>query len=89
MILMPQTETANIEQILNRIRIKVAQHQFQTQQGPRNLTVSIGALSGIPQAKLTGSFSQCLQAADVALYQVKNSGRNQVIVHKWLSSTVN
>ena len=42
------------------------------------VTVSIGVVSCVPEWDL--EFDQLLQAADYALYQSKNSGRNRVTV---------
>ena len=42
------------------------------------VTVSVGVVSCVPEWEL--EFDQLLQAADVALYESKTSGRNQIAV---------
>jgi len=64
-------------QVANRIRIRVAQEAFGTEQEPVRVTVSIG-VAVFPEH---GQAADAIVAsADVALYRAKGSGRNQVVV---------
>jgi diguanylate cyclase (GGDEF)-like protein len=81
-LLLPQTDTAEAARIAERIREQVSQQVITIDDGskdgfPLRITVSIGV------ASLTGSrrdLTDLIAAADSALYQAKNAGRNQVHV---------
>ena len=80
--LLPQTDPAEAAQIAERIREHVSQQIITIDDGSRDgfplrITVSIGV------ASLTGSrrdLTDLIAAADSALYQAKNAGRNRVHV---------
>ncbi|CAK1707121.1 GGDEF domain protein [Vibrio crassostreae] len=69
------------EQQLNVIRLAISETPIDTHSGFLNLTTSIGASIGITQEQLNhDTCKKFLKAADDALYQAKESGRNQVII---------
>ncbi|MEZ9175141.1 tetratricopeptide repeat-containing diguanylate cyclase [Vibrio kanaloae] len=69
------------EQQLNVIRLAISETPIATQSGSLDLTTSIGASIGIAHEQLNqDTYKKYLKAADDALYQAKESGRNQVII---------
>ena len=69
------------EQQLNVIRLGIAETPIDTHSGSLDLTTSIGASIGIAHEQLNqDTYKKYLKAADDALYQAKESGRNQVII---------
>jgi diguanylate cyclase (GGDEF)-like protein len=64
------------DQIAEKIRSKVEDHQFRIEGGNLNKTLSIG-ISEFPGD--TAAFWEAVKFADVALYRAKESGRNKVI----------
>ncbi len=60
--------------MMERIRLAVAEKPFETPSGPLNVTLSAGITSLRPEHALT----RAIENADEALYEAKNSGRNQV-----------
>lgn len=59
-----------------KLRQAVAQHRFEVQGHPLNITVSIGVATGKPGE----SFDTLFKRADIALYNAKTRGRNRVEV---------
>jgi len=59
-----------------RIRKAMEEHSFKTPKGPLTKTMSLG-LSVYPNDN--DDFWECAKLADIALYQAKDTGRNQVI----------
>lgn len=77
--LLSRTDFETVILIAERLRAAVAEMPIQTQSGDLSLSVSIGV------AYLTSdiqSLDELLRAADDALYQAKNSGRNKCVVYK-------
>ncbi|MDA0144146.1 diguanylate cyclase [Vibrio sp. RW] len=69
------------EQQLNVIRLAISETPIATQSGSLDLTTSIGASIGIAHEQLNqDTYKKYLKAADDALYQAKELGRNQVII---------
>lgn len=64
------------DQIAEKIRSKVEDHQFRIEGGNLSKTLSIG-ISEFPGD--TAAFWEAIKFADVALYRAKESGRNKVI----------
>ncbi|MBI9043725.1 MAG: diguanylate cyclase [Anaerolineaceae bacterium] len=79
-IILPETSLRNAEMVMDRLRKKVTLLHIQSQSSELPLpdfavTVSIGISSVSGEEK---SASELLEEADVALYQAKEGGRNQV-----------
>ncbi len=74
-ILLPQTALTEARAIAERIREKV----FVTDFPHRRVTVSIGVAAYAPNIKTP---EELISAADKALYQAKNKGRNNVQVYQ-------
>ncbi len=74
-ILLPQTGLDDARMLAERLRLLTAGIDIPTASGPFRVTVSIGvSVAGAHDTE----FSQILQRADMALYQAKQQGRNQV-----------
>jgi len=74
--LLIDTEEEKAMEVAERIRSTIEAHAFVTSGGKLNKTISVG-VSMFP--KDGGAFWQCAKYADVAMYQAKDTGRNQVI----------
>ena len=76
-MLMPETDFKSAREVAERMRKKVESHPFVVKHevGQLQKTVSIG-ISALNMEHDTPE--QLLKRADTALYQAKNSGRNQV-----------
>ncbi len=62
--------------LAEKLRTSIETHTFTTQQGPLNITASIGLAEHIAGHPPSSTF----KAADKALYQSKRNGRNQVSI---------
>jgi len=62
--------------LAEKLRLSIETHTFTTQQGPLNITASIG----IAEHVAGHSSGITFKAADKALYQSKHNGRNQVSI---------
>lgn len=76
-VLMPQTELEQARLICERVRALVAEHRFGSSSQPLSISISIG-LARLDVAAEDGA---ALRAADQALYQAKNEGRDRVVLH--------
>jgi diguanylate cyclase (GGDEF)-like protein/PAS domain S-box-containing protein len=77
LIIMPDTPIEGAGHKADSIRKKVQMTEFTGQEGPINITISIGV------AEYANGFPHDLvNAADKALYQAKNGGRNTVVVRR-------
>ena len=70
-VLFPQTTLKEAQAVAERIRERVEETEFPY----RRITVSIGLATYSPDL---GSINQIIKAADLALYDAKNAGRNNV-----------
>lgn len=75
-VLMPETQVKNALEICERLRAAVERTTMQGAKGAAYLTVSIG-VAGFPDEGATPK--ELVQAADQALYEAKESGRNRVV----------
>ncbi|WP_322997183.1 sensor domain-containing diguanylate cyclase [Castellaniella sp.] len=75
--ILPNTQTDIATAIAERLRSNIEQATILPD---RNVTVSIGVAGWRPGQDTTGE--HIIKAADQALYQAKQSGRNQVICHQ-------
>ncbi len=82
-VLLPHTTCSDGREIAERIRKNIAGHNFELPDGNINkITISIGVatlLPGIAGKKGTTGPEQLIKAADQALLQAKENGRNQVV----------
>lgn len=77
-LLMPQTELEQAQLICERLRITVSRHRFGTVSQPLAISISIG----LARLEASDDEERVLRAADKALYQAKNEGRNRVVLHR-------
>jgi len=77
-LLMPQTELEQAQLICERVRVTVARHRFGTHSQPLNISISVG----LAQLEPSDDEERVLRAADHALYQAKNEGRNRVVLYR-------
>lgn len=77
-VMMPETPTDWATMIGDRLRQEVCENpfDFDLPEGPIDITVSIG----VATSEEGQSPAQLLEAADKALYQAKEDGRNKVVV---------
>jgi diguanylate cyclase (GGDEF)-like protein len=76
LLMMPETNVAVGTEICERLRGAVENNVFQGQHGPAYLTVSIGVAGFSEQGDTP---QELVKAADQALYQAKEFGRNRVV----------
>jgi len=77
MILLPETITYDAINIAEAIRKKVEKHNFE--QVPHPITISIGSAHFRVGQESKDNF---LKNADIALYEAKNNGKNQVVTNE-------
>jgi len=70
-----ECEQAEAVRTAERIRLKISQHAFTRDQISESLTVSIGVALMTPHLD---TIERLMGSADLALYQAKHAGRNQV-----------
>lgn len=75
LVLMPGIRHADLEPVLERLRAEIAAIRQPCGESVHSVTVSIGAAMG----EIGQSPDDCIAAADHALYQAKESGRNKVV----------
>lgn len=78
-VMMPETKMQSGLEICERLRASIEQERFQGREKASYLTISIG-LSVFPEAGETAE--SLITAADSALYEAKQSGRNRVMTHQ-------
>lgn len=76
-ILCKRADTSGAMAIAEKLRVAIEAHRVRVGNQVFSLTISIGAVS-IPEASEIDSVEKLLKAADVALYQSKERGRNRV-----------
>ncbi|KPQ25536.1 MAG: Response regulator containing a CheY-like receiver domain and a GGDEF domain [Halomonas sp. HL-48] len=76
-VLMPKTDTAGAQALLERIRTRVEGLSPQALGVPTAVTVSLGLATASHQ---DASFDQLYARADQALYEAKTNGRNCVVI---------
>ena len=75
LVVAPGCELAACQELAERIRTHVSDHAIQVHKGSIHVTVSVGVATSADGLISSGPL---LQAADAALYQAKDSGRNRV-----------
>ncbi len=85
-IVMPETKSSEAEKLAERIRRSVEETTILSDDGqPVKWTVSLGVTELVSESvsreiQVSAFVEKFIQSADSALYQAKNSGRNQLIV---------
>ena len=72
-----------VSDVLERLRKSIENLEVDTGSGPMKFTVSIGA--HVTNAEQFLSLTDELSSADIALYQAKNAGRNQIVINSSIS----
>ena len=78
LILLPGCDGAATREKAERLRKAIFQDPIQTESGPLNVTMSVGAVASGDWPRDTAN--QILQMADSALYRAKQEGRNRTVV---------
>jgi len=79
-IILPDTDREHAVAIAERLRMRVAEHQFPVGNGFINATISIGGATWVNRdATCDTSAEKLILAADQALYKAKEMGRNITI----------
>lgn len=73
-ILLPKTNIKHGKRVAERLRANVANSRLNAEQGPLNVTISLG----ISEWQSDVSLEALINQADEALYRAKDAGRNQV-----------
>ncbi|MDN4501838.1 GGDEF domain-containing protein [Alteromonadaceae bacterium BrNp21-10] len=74
-ILLPDTTAAEAEEITNRLCSQIMTTTFNDEDNPVNITLSVGLIESWPDC----TFELLYNQSDIALYQAKDNGRNQVV----------
>lgn len=85
-IILPEFGVPGTVRVAESIREAVERHVFQYQDSPIRITVSIGIAVFPNHAQTVDEF---VVAADQALYEAKNTGRNRVIIVKDVGAILN
>ena len=78
-VILPNTELTGAHDVAERIRKTIENSVIEYQGKKINVTVSIGIAV---MNEYDTRYEDIISRADIALYQAKNSGRNQVCVAK-------
>lgn len=77
-VLLPDTDEIGARELAYKLATAVRQHEFDTDQGPLRITISIGV--AVAAADVYDQPTQLLAVADEALYRAKAAGRDQIRV---------
>lgn len=78
-ILLPNTSLSDAQILSNRIRENIASHHVIWEEHTIQITASFGITSFNSSGQ--NEWSNLLNKADIAMYQAKNNGRNQVVLN--------
>jgi diguanylate cyclase (GGDEF)-like protein len=76
-ILLPETDVNSANYVAQRLRRRVAEMPFDSQNGPISISISLGVACTIGEIT---DLAVLLDCADSAMYEAKRAGRNQVCV---------
>jgi diguanylate cyclase (GGDEF)-like protein len=79
-LVLPETSVENAKLVASRLRKAVESHEFQGQDKPLHVTISIGVAEFGSERDRTRE--ELIRRADKALYGAKNNGRNRVAVYR-------
>ncbi|MEO0328096.1 MAG: PleD family two-component system response regulator [Pseudomonadota bacterium] len=79
-VIMPDTDMSFARTIAERIRQEVSEHPVYAQNGSIKLNVTISVGVACKDSSLFDSPDKLLKRSDVAMYNAKRSGRNQVMI---------
>ncbi|MFT4552771.1 MAG: two-component system cell cycle response regulator [Chlamydiales bacterium] len=89
-IFLPYTTKNQALYVAEKLCQRVSEKDFQTQSGEVKMTISIGGISVNTHSPLRdeAELEELLKSVDKALFEAKNKGKNQVVVHeqKWSHS---
>ncbi len=74
-------------QLAERLRQAVEDMRVQTDSGPVSVTVSVGCTLAVPLRNETHLARQLLAAADAAMYEAKQLGRNRIVFRSMLKES--
>ena len=78
-LILPNTDADGVLAFAEQIRASIAATPFDTEIGPLAVQISAGCYAMTADAAMVST--DYIQAADAALYQAKQAGRNQVLLH--------
>lgn len=78
-ILLPNTTLEDAKVLSNRIRENIAAHHVVWEEHTIPITASFGITAF--NSSIKNEWSNLLNKADIAMYQAKNNGRNQVVIN--------
>jgi diguanylate cyclase (GGDEF)-like protein len=76
-IILPNTDKDGAVLLAEQVRLCLANHRIQHEELELSISVSIGCYAAV--AEISSISADYIQAADIALYQAKNEGRNKVV----------
>ena len=86
-VFLPYTRQKEAQKVAEKLCLLVREKIFETQSGDVKMTISIGGVSVNAFSPLRDEteLQELLKSVDEALYEAKNKGKNQVVVHeqKW------
>jgi len=83
LLIMPMKAKTDPIPLVDRLCMRIAESRIATRSGELSITVSIG----VSCQKAGATVDEILMAADTALYQAKNNGRNRVVLSNTFSNT--